>query len=105
MAQEKRKRADMKPHVKRTVIVEALKQPRIPRRALAVRLQRDIDAMGELVPETETLERLISHARNHEPSPEDAPFSLGILGSGRFQLAVQEERRQCHFISDTGEKG
>ncbi len=44
-----------------------------------VELQNIIESMGEIVPAEETLEKLISWARNHPDSPLDEPWSLGCL--------------------------
>jgi len=62
--------------IKRLIISEALKKPPKPRRALAIELMDKIERMGEVVPTEETIERLISEARNHEPNPLDEPWRM-----------------------------
>ena len=49
----------------------------MPRRALAVRLQDLIEKMGEISPTEDTLARMISEARNKQPSELDQPWSIG----------------------------
>ena len=65
--------------VKRIIYEEALRDRSYPRTAVAAKLADIIEKMGEPVPKLETLEKMISHARNHAPSPLDAPWSLGSL--------------------------
>ena len=69
----------IKPTVKRVIVWEALKDRNKPRRQLVVELIDIIEGMGEIAPAEETLEKLISRARNHPVSPLDAPFSLASL--------------------------
>lgn len=70
------------PKISRTVrkLIEdqALEDRITSRRVLAVRLKELIDHLGEPVPKEETLERLISKARN-QISPLDTAWSLGTL--------------------------
>jgi len=49
----------------------------MPRRALAVRLQDLIERMGEVSPTEDTLVRMISEARNKQPSELEKPWSIG----------------------------
>jgi hypothetical protein len=49
----------------------------MPRRALAVRLQELIEKMGDVSPTEDTLTRMISEARNQQPSELDQPWSIG----------------------------
>jgi len=49
----------------------------MPRRALAVRLQELIERMGEVSPTEDTLTRMISEARNKQPSELEKPWSIG----------------------------
>ena len=49
----------------------------MPRRALAVRLQDLIQRMGEVSPTEDTLARMISGARNQQPSELERPWSVG----------------------------
>jgi len=67
------------PTIKTLIIQEALKEPKRPRRVVAVELQNLIERMGERVPSEDTLVKIISQARNREPNPFDAPWSLGTL--------------------------
>jgi hypothetical protein len=66
------------PTVKRLIISEALENRQKPRRALAVELATKIERMGEIVPSEETIERLISKARNHD-DPRDKPWSTASM--------------------------
>lgn len=68
----------IKPTVRRHIISEALQNRKKPRRALAVELMSTIERMGEIVPSEETIERLISKARNHE-DPRDKPWSTASM--------------------------
>lgn len=90
------------PTVKRTITEEALRERNKPRRALVAELRDRIERMGEPVPADETIEKLISWARRHEPSPEDAPWSLGAcakigipLGSIPAVLRVWKHHLAC----------
>ena len=71
----------IKPIVRRTIVGEArdARNKNKPRRQLMVELQTIIERMGEIVPSEETLEKLISWARNHPKSPLDEQFSLASL--------------------------
>lgn len=62
--------------VRRLIAEAAVTNPKKPRRALAIELQNLIERMGEVVPSEETIEKLISQARNHDPHPQDNPWSL-----------------------------
>jgi len=75
----KRGRPGIKPQVKGLIYARALESKKIPRLALAVELRDLIKRMGEKLPTEETIMRLISQARNREPNPKDAPWSLGTL--------------------------
>jgi len=64
--------------VRRLIISEAIHDSRnMPRRALAVRLQDLIEKMGEVSPTEDTLAKMISEARNKQPSELDRPWSIG----------------------------
>jgi hypothetical protein len=64
--------------VRQLVISQAIHDSKnMPRRALAVRLQDLIEKMGEISPTEETLMRMISEARNRQPSELDQPWSIG----------------------------
>ncbi len=64
--------------VRRLIIGQAIHDSKnMPRRALAVRLQDLIEKMGEISPTEDTLVKLISEARNQQPSDLDQPWSIG----------------------------
>ena len=64
--------------VRRLIISQAIHDSKtMPRRALAVRLQDLIEKMGEISPTEDTLARLISEARNKQPSELDQPWHIG----------------------------
>ena len=64
--------------VKRLIIGQAIHDSKnMPRRALAVRLHDLIERMGEVSPTEDTLARMISEARNKQPSELDQPWSIG----------------------------
>ncbi len=64
--------------VRRLIIGEAIHDSKnMPRRALAVRLRDLIEKMGEIPPTEDTLARMISEARNQQPSELDQPWSIG----------------------------
>ena len=64
--------------VRRLIIGQAIHDSKnMPRRALAVRLQDLIEKMGEISPTEDTLARIISEARNQQPSEFDQPWSIG----------------------------
>ena len=64
--------------VRRLIIGQAIHDSKnMPRRALAVRLQDLIEKMGEISPTEDTLAKLISEARNQQPSDLDLPWSIG----------------------------
>lgn len=62
--------------VRKLIVQESLENPDVPRRVLAFKLHAYIDKMGEVAPAEETLIKMISDARNNEPDPLDAPWSL-----------------------------
>jgi hypothetical protein len=65
--------------VRQLIISQAVHDSKnMPRRALAVRLQDLIEKMGEISPTEETLIRMISDARNRQPSELDLPWSIGV---------------------------
>jgi len=66
----------IKPTIKLLIVSEAIKDRQIPRRALAVELVSKIENMGEIAPNEDTIERMISNARNHEPNPLDKPWHI-----------------------------
>ena len=64
--------------VRQLIISQAIHDSKtIPRRALAVRLQDLIERMGEVSPTEDTLVRMISEARNKQPSELEKPWSIG----------------------------
>jgi hypothetical protein len=64
--------------VRQLIIGQAIHDSKnMPRRALALRLQDIIEKMGEISPTEDTLARLISEARNKQPSELDQPWSIG----------------------------
>ncbi|MFH0768301.1 MAG: hypothetical protein V1932_01880, partial [Chloroflexota bacterium] len=64
--------------VRRLIIGQAIHDSKnMPRRALAVRLQDIIEKMGEISPSEDTLVKMISEARNKQPSELDQPWSIG----------------------------
>ena len=64
--------------VRRLIIGQAIHDSKhMPRRALAVRLQDLIEKMGEISPTEDTLVKMISEARNQQPSEFDRPWSIG----------------------------
>jgi len=76
----KRKRGGLRisREVRTLIISEAIHDSKtMPRRALAVRLQDLIQKMGEVSPTEDTLVRMISAARNQQPSELDQPWSIG----------------------------
>ena len=82
--------------VRRVIAEEALKDRSYPRAAVAAKLQDIIERMGEVVPQEETLVKMISHARKHEPSPLDAPWSLGTLPDYPIPAAALPTVLQVH---------
>jgi hypothetical protein len=65
--------------VRRLIIGQAIHDNKnMPRRALAVRLQELIEKMGEVSPTEDTLARIISEARNQQPSELDQSWHIGI---------------------------
>ena len=67
----------MTPTVKQVIVQEALRNPNIPRKALAVQLADLLARMGEIVPQEETILKLISKTRNSNKLSEDAHWTLG----------------------------
>ena len=64
--------------VRQLIISQAIHDSKtMPRRALAVRLQELIERMGEVSPTEDTLVRMISEARNKQPSELEKPWSIG----------------------------
>ena len=64
--------------VRQLIISQAIHDSKtMPRRALAVRLQELIERMGEVSPTEDTLTRMISEARNKQPSELEKPWSIG----------------------------
>lgn len=64
--------------VRQLIISQAIHDSKtMPRRALAVRLQELIERMGEVSPTEDTLMKLISKARNKQPSELEKPWSIG----------------------------
>ncbi len=64
--------------VRQLIISQAIHDSKtMPRRALAVRLQELIERMGEVSPTEDTLARMISEARNKQPSELEKQWSIG----------------------------
>jgi hypothetical protein len=64
--------------VRQLIISQAIHDSKtMPRRALAVRLQELIERMGEVSPTEDTLARMISGARNKQPSELEKPWCIG----------------------------
>jgi hypothetical protein len=64
--------------VRQLIISQAIHDSKtMPRRALAVRLQELIERMGEVSPTEDTLTRMISGARNKQPSELEKPWCIG----------------------------
>ncbi len=64
--------------IRQLIISQAIHDSKtMPRRALAVRLQELIERMGEVSPTEDTLSRMISEARNKQPSELEKPWSIG----------------------------
>ncbi|RPI53820.1 MAG: hypothetical protein EHM49_03890 [Deltaproteobacteria bacterium] len=64
--------------IRQLIISQAIHDSKImPRRALAVRLQELIERMGEVSPTEDTLMRMISEARNKQPSELEKPWCIG----------------------------
>lgn len=73
-------RARIPPRSRAHIIARAIEKPRIPRRELARKLQKELEEKGYDVPELEVLERMISEYRNKIlDGPEDKPWSLLTL--------------------------
>ncbi len=101
MNREKTRRGPRISREVRTLIIsQAIHDSKtMPRRALAVRLQDLIQRMGEVSPTEETLARMISNARNREPSELERPWSIGACAhygispeSTPALMDVQKER-------------
>jgi len=64
--------------IRQLIISQAIHDSKtMPRRALAVRLQELIERMGEVSPTEDTLSRMISEARNKQPSELEKPWCIG----------------------------
>ena len=64
--------------IKQLIINQAVHDSKtMPRRALAVRLQELIQNMGDNTPTEETLVKMISEARNKQPSELEKPWCIG----------------------------
>src|SRR4030065_755843 len=75
--------------VRRMIIGQAIHDNKnMPRRALAVRLQDLIEKMGEISPTEDTLAKLISEARNQQPSELDQPWSIGACAQYNIPPAI-----------------
>lgn len=61
------------------IIARAIAPPRISRKALAKKLQKELEDKGFDVPEVEVLCKIISKARNHQESELDEDWSIGSL--------------------------
>jgi hypothetical protein len=72
--------------VRQLIISQAIHDSKtMPRRALAVRLQELIERMGEVSPTEDTLARMISEARNKQPSELEKPWSIGACAQYNIQ--------------------
>jgi hypothetical protein len=71
----------MLPAIKELITVRALSEPSKSREKLADEIIQQVinDYPAEVPPAWETVIKLISKARNHEPSPLDKPWHLGTL--------------------------
>jgi len=79
---QRQKRARISPETKGLIFERALEHPRIPRTALAEKLQVEIRGRKEDVPDLAVLERMISYYRNHaEDDPQDKPWDLRTLNT------------------------
>jgi len=65
------------PKIRELIILRALDEPRIPRDAVAIHLVDEIERMGLTPPSEDTIMKMISRTRNHEPNPLDNPWSIG----------------------------
>jgi hypothetical protein len=65
--------------VKNYVVSRALGEPDTLRDDLAVKLEPEIREMGYAPPARTTMWKMISAARNREPSPEDEPWHMSTL--------------------------
>jgi len=61
------------------IIARAIAPPRIGRKALAKKLQKELEEKGWDVPEKEVLWKKISEARNQQPNELDRDWTLGSL--------------------------
>jgi hypothetical protein len=78
----------IKPSILKLINLQAVRYRDKPREALAADLQDTIGKMGEISPDTETLKRKISWARNHD-SPLDAPWHSGIMRKNDYDISPQ----------------
>lgn len=81
-------RASIPPKSRMYIIARALEPPRINRRILARKLQKELKEMGFDMPEAEVLERIISKARNYSISPLDRLWSLANLDINPLPVEV-----------------
>lgn len=81
-------RARIPPRSRAHIIARAVEKPRIPRKELAKKLQKELEKQGFDVPEIEVLERMISEYRNKIiDGPEDKPWSLLTLA--KYDIAAE----------------
>jgi len=91
--------------VRRLIIGEAIHDSKnMPRRALAVRLQDLIEKMGEISPTEDTLARMISEARNQQPSELDRPWSIGACAQHNIPPEIIPVLISLEKLKATGEK-
>jgi hypothetical protein len=75
--------------IRQLIISQAIHDSKnMPRRALAVRLQDLIEKMGEISPTEDTLARMISEARNKQPSDLDQPWTIGACSQYNIPPAI-----------------
>ena len=91
--------------VRRLIIGQAIDDSKhMPRRALAVRLQDLIEKMGEISPTEDTLVKMVSEARNQQPSEFDRPWSIGACAQYNIPpdiipvlISIQQFRARSEF--------
>jgi len=74
---EYKRNPKISPTIRRLIAIEALRYPRTPRSVLAAELIDKIRDLGEISSTQNTLERMISDARSHEP-PVQSNWHLGL---------------------------
>ena len=79
----------LKPTIKRLIVGDAVQYPKKPRLALAAELKDKIERLGEISPSEETLMKMISDARNRNPSALDEPWHLGLMGKPEYDITPE----------------